>query len=202
MDPDNSEHHSQLSGDSAATQLHYCDHTKVDGSPCRAVAVRGSRFCHFHRRYNDDLDPTRREYFFNSPFPALEDPRAVVLSVYNALGDYRRGHLDAKGCAMHLYGLQIASNMMPRPDARSPLEQQQLEQQALARELLKLQPKLKQPKPVEPEEKPPEEEAPSLAQLLLDSLQELKNSDFVRRDDVAGLQEALKSNQPDSRSGK
>lgn len=157
-----------------------CLHTKVGGEQCHALALEDSRFCYFHRRYNEFPEPMDRQYMYNTTLPAFEDPRSVVLAVYHTIDDYRRGRIDAKCCSMSLYGLQIASNMLSRPEARSPLDQQKLEAEALALLQLKMQSKLKPAAQASKDENKNDEdpEGPSLIQILLDTLLEMKRGEW------------------------
>jgi hypothetical protein len=107
-----------------------CNHLKLDSKKCGGNALREHAYCYYHQRYHDitDLPTGHRQY---SP-PVFEDSRSVLLAIHQILRSFLSGSMDSKARGLALYGYQVAASVIPRKDARSPLEQEQLESQERA----------------------------------------------------------------------
>jgi hypothetical protein len=126
-----------------------CNHVMSDGTGCQAFPLRDQEFCYFHFRYYQ----THRIYDNpNCLLPVLEDPRSIILGLHQTIAYHMQGRIDAKTCGLTLYALQIASSLMSRAEARSPLEQKRIEAaQAEARAAKNQSTAAKNPAPQQPE---------------------------------------------------
>ena len=105
-----------------------CQHVRPSGKKCRAIAIRGHRFCYFHLQ-------SRRGYASVTPaeavangatapapqsatitLPLLEDRSAVQIVLTEVLRALAANQIDTKRAGLLLYGLQIASRNCPRTD--------------------------------------------------------------------------------------
>jgi hypothetical protein len=105
----------------AAHEAPRCQHTRLNGRPCAAPALRGQSHCHFHKRiegsalYAEDAEPF---------LPFIEDATSLQFALMRVMRMLLTGHADFKCCALLLYSLQIAcsnlKNFMaehPQPEA-------------------------------------------------------------------------------------
>ncbi|HYK35911.1 hypothetical protein [Alloacidobacterium sp.] len=110
------------------TPFYECQHVRPSGKKCRAIAIRGHRFCYFHlqlRRAPSSVTPA--EAAANGAtatvpaaatiaMPMLEDRTAVQIVLTEVLRALAVNQLDAKRASLLLYGLQIASANCSRLD--------------------------------------------------------------------------------------
>lgn len=98
-----------------------CQHVRPSGAKCKAVAIRGHRYCYFHfqsRRSPSGLTPAA-ELANGGPAPAtvaatltmplLEDRSAVQVALTQILSALAANQIDNRRAGLLLYGLQIAS---------------------------------------------------------------------------------------------
>lgn len=157
-------------------QAALCEHIKTDGKKCEAVALRDQKYCYYHDRYKHDNLPSGMG---NYDAPVFEDSRSILLGVHQTMTAMLSGRLDPKLAGLALYGYQVASSVVNRQDARSPIEEQQLKAEARAFEELKLKSKAKATKEStekKEEKKDGEEEGPSLVQILIDTILDMRRS--------------------------
>ena len=93
-----------------------CQHTKLDGSPCKAPAIRNLDFCHFH------LHVARtRDY----SLPLIEDAVSLNFAVIQIIRALMDSAIDRKTAGTVLYGLQIAAcNMKRLADERKHFDEE------------------------------------------------------------------------------
>ena len=97
-----------------------CEHIMINGEFCRAVALRGRKYCFFHlvhigRRLraervhelalSNQFDPT----LLPMELPLLEDANAIQLALSHVIDDVLHHRLDSKRAGLVLYALQTAS---------------------------------------------------------------------------------------------
>jgi len=98
-----------------------CEHIKVNGDFCGALALRGRRYCFFHlthigRRLRaervhemalaNSWDPS----LITAELPLLEDANAVQLALSHIIDAITHNRLDNKRAGLVLYALQTASS--------------------------------------------------------------------------------------------
>ncbi|HEU5450811.1 MAG TPA: hypothetical protein VFU76_02445, partial [Terriglobales bacterium] len=94
-----------------------CRHTKADGSPCKAPALRNHDYCHFHLELYTPAHPIM--------MPVIEDAHSLQVALQIVLRAVLQGTIDRKTGATVLYGLQIAaSNLKRLAQERETLETQ------------------------------------------------------------------------------
>lgn len=110
-----------MSASQSATNYE-CQHVRAGGTKCRAIAIRGHRFCHFHlqaRRGTSAVTPAEavaNEATAPVPdattitMPVLEDRTAIQLALSDVLRALAANQLDTKRGGLLLYGLQIAAS--------------------------------------------------------------------------------------------
>ena len=82
-----------------------CQHTKLNGDPCGAPALRGKGYCCFRNA------ALATETYALS---LLEDPLSVQLAIMQVVRRIHEDKIDRKSAGLMLYALQIASNNLKR----------------------------------------------------------------------------------------
>jgi hypothetical protein len=83
-----------------------CNHIKSAGEPCGSPAMRNEHYCYHHLRY-------RRNHDLGSPdyeVPILDDPDSVQLLINDVIRSLVKGSIDQKKATAILYAAQLASN--------------------------------------------------------------------------------------------
>ena len=98
-----------------------CRHIKSSGSKCAAPALRNMPYCYFHMRlhrmkHGRKADPAAAASDVAIDLPLLEDRSAIQLALTQVLQDLGAKRLDPRRAGHLLYGLQIASQIVRRPD--------------------------------------------------------------------------------------
>jgi hypothetical protein len=95
-----------------------CEHIKTNGTQCGSPALRGKRFCYFHKRWRDtriDLNTTRaRLSRAVIDMPVLEDANSVQVSLMQIMRLILSGQVEPKTAGLLLYALQTASSNLRR----------------------------------------------------------------------------------------
>jgi hypothetical protein len=94
-----------------------CRHIKPAGLRCKSPALRGHAFCYYHARLHTN---TKLGAVNGISLPVPEDSAAIQESlgtIFSAILDSR---IDSKQTAQLLWGLQIASNNLPRKPKPDP----------------------------------------------------------------------------------
>ena len=104
-----------------------CRHIHTDGRRCASPALREQELCFFHQTSRSAIArPKRRrgrQVAFDLPIP--EDRSAIQLSIGEVLRRVASNDVDPRRAGLLLYGLQIASNNLPRAagePASTPIE--------------------------------------------------------------------------------
>src|SRR3979490_3242190 len=105
-----------------ATKQYQCRHIFTDGHRCGSPCLRGEDLCYYHHTTRKPAPhprtrPTRRSTF-ESPLP--EDRSAIQLSIGQVLQRIAANDIDPRRAGLLLYGLQIASLNLPKPQAIQP----------------------------------------------------------------------------------
>jgi len=98
-----------------------CRHIKPGGQRCKSPALRGHAFCYYHARLHST---TKLGAVNGITLPVPEDSAAIQESLGTIFAAILNSRIDSKQTAQLLWGLQIASNNLPRkpkPDPKSVL---------------------------------------------------------------------------------
>lgn len=83
-----------------------CTHTKDDGSPCQAIALRGKSYCYFHRRYYESTAlPGDKNY--QPPF--LESNHSIILATTDLYRAFLSRKMGIKEVALGMQLLRLAA---------------------------------------------------------------------------------------------
>lgn len=88
-----------------------CNHYHADGRRCGSPALKGKRFCHFHRRL---FKPARRHY----DLPDIEDAASLHCAILQVVRGAAEDGLTAGQARLMLYALQIAAGNLRHLSAR------------------------------------------------------------------------------------
>ena len=95
-----------------------CEHIKTNGTQCGSPALRGKRFCYFHKRWRDiriDVNDTRARLGRSLvDMPVLEDAEAVQVSLMQIMRLILSRQVEPKTAGLLLYALQTASSNLRR----------------------------------------------------------------------------------------
>jgi hypothetical protein len=98
----------------------HCRHIFTDGRRCGSFCLRGEEFCYYHHNSRrpvpiQELEHRRlhREEF---RLPNLEDRSAIQHAITEVLQRIAANEIDPRRAGLLLYGLQIASLNLPKPD--------------------------------------------------------------------------------------
>src|SRR3954464_5466639 len=111
-----------------------CEHTKIDGTPCRSPAEKPGRFCFFHARWQRQYIDFDHKHAGHAgiEMPVLEDANSIQYVLSQVMQLLLTDQIDTKKAGLLLYALQTASsnlvqmqkaaiNKMEGPDGPSPL---------------------------------------------------------------------------------
>jgi len=96
-----------------------CRHIFTDGRRCQSPCLRREEFCYFHHTTRQPVAAdqiaarTARRSEFEMPLP--EDRSAIQFAIGEVLQRIAANQLDPRRAGLLLYGLQIASLNLPRP---------------------------------------------------------------------------------------
>ena len=102
----------------ASTPVRFqCRHIFTDGHRCASPALRRENFCYYHHETRKPIaDPAARKQrtgTFDLPVP--EDRSAIQHSIGEVLQRIASNDVDPRRAGLLLYGLQIASLNLPKP---------------------------------------------------------------------------------------
>jgi hypothetical protein len=107
--------------DSQNATYYECQHVRPSGAKCRAIAIRGHRFCYFHlqaRRAQNSVTPAvtvANEATAPAPqaatitLPMLEDRSALQIALSEVLRAVAANQIDTNRGWLLLSGLRMAS---------------------------------------------------------------------------------------------
>src|SRR5580704_2067686 len=94
-----------------------CRHIFTDGHRCSSPCLRQEEFCYYHhttrRPVGNPKQRRRRCSTFHLPLP--EDRSAIQASIGEVLQRIAANDIDPRRAGLLLYGLQIASLNLPKP---------------------------------------------------------------------------------------
>jgi hypothetical protein len=104
-----------------------CRHIFTDGHRCASLCLRGEEFCYYHHTTRkptaNPKQRRRRHSTFHLPLP--EDRSSIQSSIGEVLQRIAANDIDPRRAGLLLYGLQIASLNLPKPQPNSkPTESQ------------------------------------------------------------------------------
>ena len=93
------------------TYIPRCTHIKTNGTQCGSPALRGRRFCFFHKNWQAQRVQLNAQPAAPLSFtmPVLEDAESVQVALMQIMRLLVAGQLDAKIAGLLLYALQTAS---------------------------------------------------------------------------------------------
>jgi hypothetical protein len=89
-----------------------CAQRKADGDPCQSPALRGERFCHYHKvigkpKINIDNSPSGHAYL-----PLFEDAVSIQSAISEVCEMMLHRRIETKEASILLYAMQVASANM------------------------------------------------------------------------------------------
>jgi hypothetical protein len=97
-----------------------CRHIFTDGRRCASFCLRGEEFCYYHHnsRRPVPIQEIQHRKLHREEFrlPNLEDRSAIQAAISEVLQRIAANEIDPRRAGLLLYGLQIASLNLPRPD--------------------------------------------------------------------------------------
>src|SRR5882724_3511921 len=99
-----------------------CRHIFTDGHRCGSACLHHEDFCYYHhttrRPVANPKQRRSRRSTFHLPLP--EDRSAIQASIGEVLQRIASNDIDPRRAGLLLYGLQIASLNLPKPQATQP----------------------------------------------------------------------------------
>ncbi len=89
-----------------------CAQRKANGDPCQSPALRGEKFCHFHKvmglpKINIDNRPSGHAYL-----PVFEDAVSIQSAISDVCEMMLHRRIETKEASILLYAMQVASTNM------------------------------------------------------------------------------------------
>jgi hypothetical protein len=98
----------------------HCRHIFTDGLRCGSFCLRGEEFCYYHHnsRRPVPIQEIQHRKLHREEFrlPNLEDRSAIQAAISEVLQRIAANEIDPRRAGLLLYGLQIASLNLPRPN--------------------------------------------------------------------------------------
>lgn len=85
-----------------------CTHTKADGTPCKAWAATGSRFCFFHRGTEAKPARPRRRALPRVKLDTIDDARKELARIYRGIWSGALSPSEANAASLTLSYLMRA----------------------------------------------------------------------------------------------
>ncbi len=94
-----------------------CRHIFTDGHRCASPCLRQQEFCYYHHTTRKPIANPRQRRSRRSTFdlPLPEDRSAIQASIGEVLQRIASNDIDPRRAGLLLYGLQIASLNLPKP---------------------------------------------------------------------------------------
>jgi hypothetical protein len=95
-----------------------CAQRKANGDPCQSPALRGERFCHFHKtmgmpKVNIDNGPSGHTYL-----PAFEDAVSIQSAISDVCEMMLHRRIETREASILLYAMQVASTNMAQLNSK------------------------------------------------------------------------------------
>lgn len=134
---------------SEAPKRFQCRHIFTDGRRCRSACLRHEEFWYYHHNTRKPAQNPRarksRRSSFDLPLP--EDQSAIQTSIGQVLQRIATNDIDPRRAGLLLYGLQIASLNLPKPQqAKDSQPEPAVEEVVTDAELGPLAPQAEMPK--------------------------------------------------------
>jgi len=99
-----------------------CRHIFTDGHRCASPCLRQEEFCYYHHTTRRPAANPRQRRSRRSTFhlPLPEDRSAIQASIGEVLQRIASNDIDPRRAGLLLYGLQIASLNLPKPQREAP----------------------------------------------------------------------------------
>ncbi len=101
-----------------ATKHYQCRHIFTDGHRCASPCLRGEPFCYYHhttrRPIANPQQRRSRRTTFHLQLPDPNDRTAILQSIGEVLQRIAANDIDPRRAGLLLYGLQIASTVLPK----------------------------------------------------------------------------------------
>ena len=100
-----------------ANKQYQCRHIFTDGHRCASPCLRREEFCYYHHNARKPVADARQRRSRRSTFdlPLPEDRSAIQSSIGDFLRRIASNDIDPRRAGLLLYGLQIASLNLPKP---------------------------------------------------------------------------------------
>ena len=100
-----------------ANKQYQCRHIFTDGHRCASPCLRREEFCYYHHNARKPVADARQRRSRRSTFdlPLPEDRSAIQSSIGEVLRRIASNDIDPRRAGLLLYGLQIASLNLPKP---------------------------------------------------------------------------------------
>ena len=110
------------------TKRYQCRHIFTDGHRCGSICLRNEPFCYYHHttRKPAPRQSLGRRASFDLPLP--EDRSAIQSAIGQILQRIASNDLDPRRAGLLLYGLQIASLNLPKPQQREVAQPEQVQE--------------------------------------------------------------------------
>jgi hypothetical protein len=96
-----------------------CRHIFTDGHRCGSICLRGEEFCYYHHTTRKPVQNPRarrgRQSTFDLPVTDPNDRTALQSTIVEVLRRIAANDIDPRRAGLLLYGLQIASLNLPKP---------------------------------------------------------------------------------------
>lgn len=113
-----------------------CNHIKLNGDPCRALAMRQQQYCYFHLRFRESHNLPGTD---NYQPPVLEDADSIQLLIADVIRGLLHKTIDPKTGNSLLYAAQLSSlntSRKSRPSAVSEVRNDRTAEMSLAQLVL------------------------------------------------------------------
>jgi hypothetical protein len=114
-----------------------CRHIFTDGHRCGSPCLRGEDLCYYHhttrRPIANPRDRQNRRSEFNLALP--EDQSAIQLSIGQVIQRIAANQIDPRRAGLLLYGLQIASLNLPKPETHRNQRQRKSREAEIVEEI-------------------------------------------------------------------
>jgi hypothetical protein len=107
-----------------------CRHIFTDGHRCASPCLRQEEFCYYHHTTRKPIANPKQRRSRRSTFhlPLPEDRSAIQASIGEVLQRIAANDIDPRRAGLLLYGLQIASLNLPKPQILTKTEPQTVEE--------------------------------------------------------------------------
>jgi hypothetical protein len=99
-----------------------CRHILPKGTKCKSPALRGKVYCYFHDRLQRFVQDGQRDACEPLFLPSIEDARGIQMAISQILAALGSGRVDSRNAGLYLYGLQLATQLLPQLPEPSPQE--------------------------------------------------------------------------------